>query len=202
MTDPEPMVVLRVADSGIGDVAEGRARISRDQFAALGLTAGALIRISAAEKILADAYPAGAEDDGLSLVRLDGTQRHRLQVRIGDMVDVRPYESANAKVVRCVALGSNRALDVSPYDVHSALVGQTVTRGDTFSISPARRDFEASVSLLGLSVVDVVGSSAGAHAALIRVAETTPPGAVRIVAETEIEILRGGDSDSGAEDDL
>ncbi|HJU89991.1 MAG TPA: hypothetical protein VJ672_11395 [Gemmatimonadaceae bacterium] len=194
-----PTVQLRVADASLADVAEGRARISREEFDALALTPGSLVRIRGEAPILADAYPAGAEDDGLGLIRLDGTQRHRLRVSLGDTVEVARYDAADAVKIRCRAIGSSRALDVSPYDVHAALLNHMVTRGDTFSISPSRRDFEARVSLLGLSVVDVVGSSAGAHAALVRVVETHPSGVVRVVSETEIEIAHAGESDDESE---
>ena len=193
MREPQCTIQLRVADASLPDIAEGRARISSDTFRALGLSPGSLVTIRGAQPILADAYPAGIEDDGLGLVRLDGTQRLRLRVSLGDQVEVSRYDAANAARVRCVALGSSRALELSPYDVRAALLNKTITRGDTFSVSPARRDFEARVSVLGLNLVDVVGSSAGAHAALLRIVDTVPSGAVRVVAETEIDVVRAGE---------
>jgi hypothetical protein len=191
---------LRVGDAELADIGEGRARISRQAFNALRLKQGSLVRIMGKHPILAAAHTAGAEDDELDLVRLDGTQRHRLQVQIGDTVEVRRYDARDAKRIRCVTLGSSRALEVSPYDVRSALANQTITVGDTISVSPARRDFQAQVSLLGLNVVEVVGSSTGAHAALIRVVETVPPGPVRVSEETEIELLPASQIDDSPDE--
>jgi transitional endoplasmic reticulum ATPase len=184
-----PSLLLHVGDARLEDIAEGRARISRQAFDALNLRRGNLVQIIGKHPILASALPAGIEDDELDLVRLDGTQRRKLLVDIGETVEVRRYDAKPAERIRCVTLGSSRALDISPYDIRSALVDQMVTTGESFSVSPARRDFQAQVSLLGVDLVGVVGSSAGAHAALIRVIETVPSGIVRITTETEIELL-------------
>ena len=186
---------LRVGDASLEDVAEERARISREAFDALGLEPEDIVRIIGQHSVLARAHLAGVEDDGLGLVRLDGGQRRTLRVSLGELVTVLPYAVAAARRLRVAVLGSARSVELSSYDLRSALRNRPITTGESLMIAPARRDFQANVSVLGLSLVDVVGSSSGAHAVLIRVIETDPPGVVRLADDTEIEFLPAGDVD-------
>lgn len=188
-------VRLHVGDAKLEDVAEGRARISRESFDALHLSVDDVVRLTGPRTLLARAHLAGVEDDGLELVRIDGSQRRALGVGLGDVVTVEVYHAAAAERVRLVALGSARALELSAYDVRAALGNRPIEAGETIIVAPARRDFEVNVSVLGLSLVDVVGSSSGAHAALLRVVETSPHGLVRLTADTIIDILPPGDVD-------
>jgi len=196
MIGSKPGIGLRVGDAQLEDIAEGRARISRDSFDALRLSPDELVRIVGQRPLLARAHLAGVEDDGLELVRLDGSQRRVLGVGLGDLVDVQPYEATPATRVRLVAIGSRRSLELSPYDIRAALGNRPIEAGETLAVSPARRDFKAEVSLLGINLVGVVGSSSGAHAALVRVVQTSPPGIVRLTDETVIDVLPPGDVDA------
>ena len=188
-------VRLHVADAKLEDVAEGRARISRESFDALQLSVDGLVKIVGQTSLLARSHLAGVEDDGLELVRLDGSQRRDLGVRLGDIVEVRRYEATPARRVRLIALGSARSLELSPYDIRAALGTRPIVVGETLTVAPTRRDFEANVSVLGLSLVGVVGSSSGAHAAIVRVLETFPSGVVCLTDDTVIELLPPGDVD-------
>src|SRR5919202_272318 len=130
MAGHEQSIRLRVADAQLEDVAEGRARLSRDVFDALRLKRGELVQIAGPQKVLASAFPAGPEDDGLNLVRLDGTIRRRLAVDIGEAVEVRRYDPRVAKRVRLVAIGDSRALgELTPEDVRATLAEQTIIVG-------------------------------------------------------------------------
>ena len=180
---------LRVADAKLEDVAEGRARLSRESFSALRLKRGDRVQIAAAGHILAAALPAGPEDDGLDLVRLDGTQRRKIGVQVGETVEVKRYDPKSAEHVRLIAVGDNRALELSPHEIRATLAEQSVVVGDTFAVAPDRRDFQAEVSVLGLRLVEFTGSSAGPNAALVKVVETSPAGVVRVTDETEIELV-------------
>ena len=190
---------MRVADAKLEDVAEGRARLSSESFSALRLKRGDRVQISGAARILAAALPAGPEDDGLDLVRLDGTQRRKIGVRVGETVEVKRFDPKSAERVRLIAVGNNRALEMSPHEIRATLAEQSVVVGDTFSVAPERRDFQAEVSVLGLRLVEFTGSSAGPNAVLVRVVETSPPGVVRVTDETEIEITPADESDESSD---
>ena len=186
---------LHVGDAKLEDVAEGRARISRDSFDALLLSVDDVVRVVGARTLLARAHIAGVEDDGLQLVRLDGSQRRTLGVQLGGVVQVSRFEAMRAEHVRLVAIGSRRSLELSPYDIRAALGERPITTGETVIVAPARRDFEAHVSVLGINLVGLVGSSSGAHGATLRVVETSPQGLVHLTEDTIIDILPPGDID-------
>jgi transitional endoplasmic reticulum ATPase len=184
---------LRVGDAKLEDVAEGRARISQDVFRILRLKPGDMVRITGAHNILATAYPADSEDDGLKLLRIDGSLRRKAGVDLGGTVEVRRHEERGAERVKILALGNSNTICVSPEDVRAALAEKPVIAGDELLVAPNRRDFQAEVSILGLSLVGVVGSSAGADATLLRVIETTPGGVVHVTDDTYIEFLLPGE---------
>jgi transitional endoplasmic reticulum ATPase len=200
MTGHEESVRLRVGDAKLEDVAEGRARVSAYVFRTLQLKQGDLVQVAGKSRILAAALPTGPEDEGLDLIRLDGTQRVKLGVDVGETVEVRRYDARAAQRVRLVAIGSRRALEVSPPEIRATLAEKSVIVGDTFAVAPDRRDFQAEVSVLGLRLVEFTGSSAGPNAVLVRVVETSPPGVVRVTDETEIEITPA-DETGGAADE-
>jgi transitional endoplasmic reticulum ATPase len=189
MTGHDESVRLRVGDAKLEDVAEGRARLSADVFRTLHLKQGDMVQVAGKSRILAAALPTGPEDEGLDLIRLDGTQRVKLGVNVGEMVEVRRFDARAAQRVRLVALGSRRALEFAPHEIRATLAGKSVLVGDTFAVAPERRDFQAEVSVLGLRLVEFTGSSAGPNAVLVRVVETSPPGVVRVTDDTEIEII-------------
>jgi transitional endoplasmic reticulum ATPase len=194
MTGSTESVRLRVGDAKLEDVAEGRARLSPHIFRTLRLKQGDMVQVGGKKHILAAALPAGAEDEGLDLIRLDGTQRLKLGVHVGDTVEVQRYDARAAQRVRLVTLGNSRALEMAPHEIRATLAEKSVIVGDTFSVAPDRRDFQAEVSVLGLRLVEFTGSSAGPNAVLVRVVETSPPGVVRITDETEIEVIPAAES--------
>jgi transitional endoplasmic reticulum ATPase len=182
-------VRAKVGPAGLRDVGEARARLSRTVLADLGLKEGELVQVAAgSQSMLLRAYAAGAEDDGLDLVRLDGAHCRTLGVDVGDTVVVRRYDSPLAERVRLVAIGDLADVELSLDEIRSALAERPVVVGDTVTITPTRKTFDAQVSLLGLNLADVTGSVADAEGVLLRVAETTPAGVVSVDDSTQIEI--------------
>ena len=197
MPHSPPQLQAQVGDAPLDDVAEGRARLSRDLFQALRLTAGARVRIAGAEPIIAKAFPGGPEDDGLRLVRLDGVQRRRLGVEVGGAVSLQPVQRRIATKVRLVALGDTAGVEL-PFDaVRDRLAEHPVIVGDTILVTPRRKRLDASLSVLGLNVAGVVGSISDADGVLLRVSSTAPAGVVEVDATTEIEMVES----SAATDD-
>jgi hypothetical protein len=194
-------VTVKVAAAGLEDVAEPRARVSRTLLEALGLKVGAPVRLVAGERsVLLHAHAAGLEDDGLSLVRLDGTQRHRLGVEVGDTATLERYDGRRAKRVRLVALGDLAEADLPMDELRRALAERPVVVGDTVKVTPTRKTFDAQVNVLGLTLAGVTGAVNDAEGVMLRVSETTPDGVVTVDDATAIEIgqARSETADDGA----
>jgi hypothetical protein len=164
----------------------------------MGLEKGSPVRLVAGGKaVLLHAEPAGLEDDGLSVVRIDGTQRRRLGVEVGDTATLERYDGRTAMRVRLVALGQLADADLPVDEIRRALAERPVIVGDTVRVTPTRKTFDAQVSLLGLTLAGVSGAVNDANGVLLRVSETTPAGVVTVDDATAIEIdqVRGDGDD-------
>jgi transitional endoplasmic reticulum ATPase len=197
MKQSENGVRVQVGPAGLEDVGEARARLSRTVLAALGVKEGEPVQVATDDQsMLLRAYPAGEEDDGLDLVRLDGTQCRRLGVDVGGTVVVRRYDRRIAERVRLVAIGDLADVDLPLHEIRTALAERPVVVGDTVSVTPTRKTFDAQLNLLGLTLAGVTGSVADAEGLLLRVAETTPRGVVTVDDETQIDIRHAAASPS------
>jgi hypothetical protein len=198
---PLDLVTVHIAAAGLQDVGESRARVSRTLLENLGLAVGAPVLLVAGDKsILLHAYPAGLEDDGLDLVRLDGTQRQRLDVEVGDTATLERYDGRRAERVCLVALGDLAGVDVPIEEIRRALAERPVVVGDTVKVTPTRKEFDAQLNVLGLTLAGVSGSVNDANGVLLRVTETTPDGVVTVDDGTSIEITHAWEetADGGA----
>lgn len=182
-------VRVHVAAAGLDDVGEPRARLSRTLLEALRLEPGAPVRLVAGDNsVLLPAYPAGAEDDGLDVVRLDGVQRRKLGVEVGDSAVLERYNGRMAERVCLVALGHFAESDLPMSEIRGALAERPLVVGDTVKVTPTRKAFAAQLNVLGLTLAGVTGSVNDADGLLLRVSETTPPGVVTVGDDTQIEI--------------
>ncbi|MFN2567277.1 MAG: hypothetical protein ABR499_19955 [Gemmatimonadaceae bacterium] len=190
-------VRVRVAASGLADVGEPCARVSRTLLDALGLDEGAPVRLVASDRsVLLRAYPGGVEDDGLDVVRIDGAQRRKLGVEVGDVVLLARYDGRAAERVCLVALGDLGEADLPMGEIRSALAERPVIVGDTVKVTPTRKTFGAELNLLGLTLAGVSGSVNDAHGVILRVTETIPAGVVTVGDATQIDVRHaaaGGD---------
>ena len=195
-------VSVRVAASGLDDVGEPRARLSRTLLDKLRLKPGAPVRLVAAHRsVLLHAYPAGIEDDGLEIVRIDGTQRRRLGVDVGDSAFVERYDGRTAQRICLAALGRLDDADLPIDQIRNALAERPVVVGDTVKVTPTRKTFDAQVNVLGLTLAGVTGAVNDAEGVMLRVTRTEPPGVVTVGESTQIDIrythgLGAGDEDA------
>lgn len=178
-----------VAAAGLHDVGEPRARLSRTLLEMLKLQDGAHVRIVAGDRfVLLNAVRGGAEDDGLDVVRLDGVQRRKLGVEVGDTVFVEPYEGRRAERICLVALGRLDEDDLPMKEIRDALAERPVIVGDTVKVTPTRKTFDAELNVLGLTVAGVTGAVNDADGVMLRVSETTPPGVVTVDETTQLDV--------------
>jgi hypothetical protein len=182
---------LRIGDSSLDDVGEGRARVSRHLMEALDLDEGELLRILGPHPILAAAVASDRDDEGLDLIRLDATQRRRAGLAIGDVVEAERHAVPAAKHVRVMIVGHSGSYDLTAEDLRSELSSQPVMVGDSVAVAPKRTQFDIKVNVLGLTIADVNGTSTECGAVLARIVETHPPGVVQVAEETEIVVENG-----------
>lgn len=193
MADQPTAVRLTVGDARLGDIGEAMVRLSSKAIVRLALPEGDRVRISSDQsRLLVRALRSGAIDDGLDLIRMDAAQRRRLGVRLGESVEVSRYVARFAERIQLIAIGSIRRADISPADIREALGGGQVMAGDSFTITPDGRVFEAHVSVLGIQLASVAGSSSDARGLVVRVQSTKPDGPVEVAPTTEIELLQAG----------
>jgi hypothetical protein len=193
MTDWSTAVRLTVGDARLRDIGEESARLSSKAIATLALQLSDRIQVSSDRSdLLVRALPSGPEDDGLDLIRLDASQRRRLGIELGAAVEVRRYVARVAERIELVAIGNIRRADISPADIREALGGGQVMVGDSFAVTPDGRVFEAELSVLGIQLATVAGSSSDARALILRVQSTEPGGPVEVGPATEIEVLQAG----------
>lgn len=189
-----------VAAAGLHDVGEPRARLSRTLLKTLNIQHGAHVRLVAGDRsVLLNALAGGVEDDGLDVVRLDGAQRRKLGVEVGDSVSIELYEGQRAERVCLVALGRLDEADLPVNEIRDALAERPVIVGDTVKVTPTRKTFDAQVNVLGLTVAGVTGSVNDADGVMLRVSETRPAGVVTVDDATQIDV-RHADALVGEED--
>lgn len=192
MTDDGRRLRLKVGDATLDDVGDGRARMSRHLMDALDLGEGELLTVHGAHSILVKVLPSTPDDEGLDILRLDATERKKAGVEIGDVVEAERHEIPAATRIRLVLVGHSGSYEPAPEDLRPQLAAQPVMAGDTVSIGEKRNQFDAHVSVLGLTVAEVEGSSTECGFLLARVVETVPPGVVQVSDETEIQLETGG----------
>ncbi|MFQ6084721.1 MAG: CDC48 family AAA ATPase [Candidatus Bathyarchaeia archaeon] len=159
-------VQLRVAKAKPRDVGKGKARIDEESMSKLGVSAGDIIEISGNKKTAAIAWPAYPDDQGLGVIRMDGTIRQNAGVAINEYVRVSKTEVRDADSVTLapVAIELNVDVDFTMF-IKDRLIDRPLVKGDTTLIM-----------MLGRSVPFVV-------------AKATPHGVVRVTPETRLEIL-------------
>jgi transitional endoplasmic reticulum ATPase len=161
---------LRVAEAWQSDIDKGIVRIDRESMQKLGLRPGDVVEIIGKRRTVAIVHPSGPEDEGLGIIRMDGTLRKNAGVSIGDRVIVRKAAAAEAeKVVLAPAEKIEFAPDFLDYLKHyitEELIGRAVIRGDRVGVV-----FQYRTKLYFI------------------VSSTKPSGPVIITENTEIEIL-------------
>ncbi len=90
---------LTVAESIQMDVGRGIVRVPSDIMRDLKLEAGDIVELKGKHRGVAAVWRARPEDEGLGLIRMDGTIRFNLGVSLGDTVEIAPAEWKAAQAV-------------------------------------------------------------------------------------------------------
>jgi len=88
---------LRVAEAKQRDIGRGKARVDSETMQLLGITAGDVIEIDGKKVSAAVAWPAYPEDQGKSLIRIDGIIRKNAGIAINDYVIIKKADIKEAQ---------------------------------------------------------------------------------------------------------
>lgn len=186
----EKTVTLQVAGAQSRDVGKGMARVPGDAMAKLGIDNGQAIEIIGKKSTPAIALPPYAEDEGLSIIRIDGLQRANANVSIGDHVEIRVPDVRPASQITVAPAQKNVQLSGSGQSLLPTLVRRPVKSGDIISTSVYRRSPNMDQ---GTFPDDIFRSlfqqrAFGLQEIRLVVTSTKPKGIVRVTENTEIEL--------------
>jgi len=162
-------MTLKVAEALQSDVGHGRARIDTSTRVALNLEPGDIIEISGTKTTAAKVFRVNQDDEGISIIRIDGLVRKNAGVSIGDKVVVRKAEMQPANTVTISPLISeNHRIRFGPgieNFVKRGLLKRPLTKGDTIIVP--------GIALMGGSLPFIVAS-------------TRPKGIIEVTEETQM----------------
>lgn len=177
---------LQVANARPQESGYGLARLPRDVFRALGLTEGDTIEVIGKRNTPARAVQPYPEDEGLSLVRLDGLQRINAGVSTGEMVEIRRAESKPAQRIVFAPAQENLRLQGSGAALIRAFAGRPVIAGDVIATTGQQ---QVDRSDMPPQLRQMLAAPAYALQEIrLSVVSTVPKGIVHIDANTEVEL--------------
>jgi transitional endoplasmic reticulum ATPase len=185
----EQGIKLQVANTRPQDAGHGLARFSPKALSSLGVQEGQIIEIIGKRHTAAVAFRSYPEDEGLSLVRLDGLQRVNAGVSSGDFVEVRAAEARPATRVVLAPAQKNLRLEGSGEALRRTFLHRPMVSGDIVSTSIHQR-----VRASGTRMPDDVRGGLldlpayGLQEIRLVVVSTQPRGVVQVGENTTIEL--------------
>ncbi|MGO6696320.1 CDC48 family AAA ATPase [Rhizobium johnstonii] len=180
-------ISLQVANMRPQEAGAGIARLSAESMKKLGVREGELIELVAKRHTAAIAMRPYNEDEGLSLVRLDGLQRVNAGVSSGDHIEIRKAEVRPASKVVLAPAQKNLVLQGSGEALQRTFLHRPMVAGDVISTSVQQRMNDpraADPTLRGLLNLPAYGL----QEIRLVVVSTQPRGIVQVGQETVIEL--------------
>ena len=175
---------LQVAAAKQEESGQGIARMSRESLAAIGAMEGDVLEITGKSVTVARAVLAFPEDEGLSLIRLDGLQRGNAEVGSGDHVSVRKAESRPAQRVVFAPGHKDMRLQGPTIALKRNFFQRPMVQGDLVATTGQQQVADIPPQLRRMF-------NAPAYALTqirLNVVSTTPRGIVHIDENTEVEL--------------
>lgn len=177
---------LQVANSRPEDSGRGLARMSRETMNALGLNEGDVVTITGKRTTPARAVLPYREDEGLSILRIDGLQRANAGAGSGDFVTVAKAESQPAKKVVFAPAQQNVRLHGNSQALKRSFGMKPLTEGDVVATAGQQR---VETGDMPPQLRQMMNAPAYALQQIrLVVAQTSPKGIVHIDANTEVEL--------------
>ena len=175
------------------DVGKGVARVGRRTLEALGIREGDVLEVLGKRSTPAIALPPYPEEAALDLVRLDGLQRANAGAGIGDAVELRRADVRPARRVVVAPAQKNIRLMGNGAPLRRTLFQRPLVAGDVISTSvyrpPATRASDGPLLPEDLLRTLLQQTTYGLQEVRLVVVSTLPRGIVRVVEETEVELL-------------
>ncbi len=183
-------VRLQVASAQKQDVGKGVARISKDALEALGVRAGQIVEITGQRTTASIVVPPYAEDQGLSIIRLDGLQRANAGIGIGDHVEISRAEVQAAQKVVIAPAQKNVQLSGPGQALLRTLYQRPLVAGDLISTAVYQRTPGMDGNQFPEEIFRALFQQRafGLQEIRLRVISTTPRGIVQVTEDTEIEL--------------
>ena len=175
---------IQVANSRAEDSGRGLAHLPLALMAALGIGEGDVVEIVGKRATAARAVGPYEEDEGLSVLRLDGLQRANAGVGSGDQVEVRRAEVKPATRVVFAPAQENLRLQGSSNALKRSFFGRPLCQGDVLATTGHQR-----VANMPANVQRFMNAPAYAlQEVRLVVVSAAPKGVVLIDENTEIEL--------------
>ncbi len=181
-------VRLQVAGAKKQDVGKSAARLSAEAFQQLGIEPGDVVEVEGARATAVIAVPPYAEDEGLSIARLDGLQRANAGVSHSDYVMVRRAEVKPARKITVAPAQKNMILRGPGQALVRTFFGRPLTAGDLVSTAVQRPTPGAEMPDRLMNMM-FQQRAFGLQEIRLVVTSTTPRGIVQVTEETQIELL-------------
>ncbi|MFT4055355.1 MAG: CDC48 family AAA ATPase [Novosphingobium sp.] len=177
-------VRLQVAAARQEESGQGIARLSRAALGEIGAMEGDVLEITGKAVTVARAVLAFEEDEGLSVIRLDGLQRGNAEVGSGDHVTVRKTESRPAQRVVFAPAQKDMRLQGPSAALKRNFFQRPMVQGDLVATTGQQQVADIPPQLRRMF-------NAPAYALTqirLNVVSTTPRGIVHIDENTEVEL--------------
>ncbi|KHK89502.1 CDC48 family AAA ATPase [Novosphingobium malaysiense] len=177
-------VRLQVAAARQEESGQGIARLSRESLSSIGAMEGDVLEITGKSVTVARAVLAFPEDEGLSVIRLDGLQRGNAEVGSGDHVTVRKGESRPAQRVVFAPSQKDMRLQGPTIALKRNFFARPMVQGDLVATTGQQQVADIPPQLRRMF-------NAPAYALTqirLNVVSTTPRGIVHIDENTEVEL--------------
>jgi transitional endoplasmic reticulum ATPase len=187
MADAEPRINrLQVANSRPEESGHGIARIPRAAMTAIGIAEGDVVEITGKRATAARAIAPYPEDEGLSVIRLDGLLRINANIGTGEFVEIRKAESRPAQRVVFAPAQQNLRLHGSGAALKRNFAGRPLTAGDIVATAGQQQVDRADMPP---QLRQMLAAPAYALQEIrLNVVSATPKGIVHIDANTEVEL--------------
>jgi transitional endoplasmic reticulum ATPase len=175
---------LQVAAARQEESGQGIARLSRAALSEIGALEGDVLEITGKAVTVARAVLAYEEDEGLSVIRLDGLQRGNAEVGSGDHVTVRKAESRPAQRVVFAPAQKDMRLQGPSVALKRNFFQRPMVQGDLVATTGQQQVADIPPQLRRMF-------NAPAYALTqirLNVVSTTPRGIVHIDENTEVEL--------------
>ena len=177
---------LQVANMRPDDSGRGIARLPRAIMNALGISEGDVIELVGKRTTPARAVFPYPEDEGLSIVRLDGLQRANAEIGSGDFITIQKAESKPAQRVVFAPAQRNLRLQGSANALKRSFGMKPVTAGDIVATTGQQQVNRGDIPP---ELRQMLNAPAFALQEIkLSVVSTTPKGIVHIDANTEVEL--------------